>query len=378
MGEYLCETELYARILGSLLGGAIGDAMGGPVEGMTHHEIDARHGMVDTLLPYGAPGDYHANWDARPGAWTDDTRLKHILCDAIIARGDLPHRGDLVRALGDYYHGAEDERARGFVEEYYLKGLYGERMQIWGGQPANGAVMMNSPLGMICPCDPRTAFALAYELGFLSEAYSAYTAGMAAAAVAAAMCPGATPEDVVRETLAVSRAHHVNGPIFERWAWADAVGRPVENAVEAALDIARQLGDARAIREPLYEALNLSPLFSEAAQTIAVALAMFLVADGDPRKAIIGAVNYGRDCDSYASVAGAIAGALRGVEVLPADWVATVRAANAYDIDGAAQGLCEVAVARHRRAARITGDVGKLLGSGHEHLAPGSNERSVL
>jgi len=135
----------------------------------------------------------------------------------------------------------------------------------------------------------------------------------------------------------------------------------VENAAQAAIEIADRCSDTRAIRGPLYKALNLSPLFSEAAQTIAVALAMFLAADGDPRGGIVGAVNYGRDCDSYASVAGAIAGALRGADALPSDWVATVRAANDYDMDGAAHALCQVALMRHERARSIVEDVESLL-----------------
>jgi len=53
-------------------------------------------------------------------------------------------------------------------------------------------------------------------------------------------------------------------------------------------------------------------------------LACFLMADGQPREAIIYAVNLGRDADCKAYVAGGLAGALRGIEAIPQKWVKTV------------------------------------------------------
>lgn len=44
---------------------------------------------------------------------------------------------------------------------------------------------------------------------------------------------------------------------------------------------------------------------------------MLLVGDGCYETSVLGAVNYGRDCDSIATMAGAIAGALSGVPAVP-------------------------------------------------------------
>ncbi len=105
-----------------------------------------------------------------------------------------------------------------------------------------------------------------------------------------------------------------------------------------------------------------SPLGSEAGQTLAIALAAWVAADGDPRESILGAVNYGRDCDSYATVAGGIAGAQHGAAALPADWVSTVLGAN----DGAglrrrAEALSRLVASRHAEQARVHADVDALL-----------------
>ena len=48
------------------------------------------------------------------------------------------------------------------------------------------------------------------------------------------------------------------------------------------------------------------------------------MADGQPREAIIYAVNLGRDTDCKAYVAGGLSGALRGIEAVPSEWVETV------------------------------------------------------
>ncbi|MCF3133413.1 ADP-ribosylglycohydrolase family protein, partial [Streptomyces olivochromogenes] len=70
------------------------------------------------------------------------------------------------------------------------------------------------------------------------------------------------------------------------------------------------------------------------------ALGMLLVSGGDYRQAVLGAVNYGRDCDSTATMAGALAGAL-GFPV-PEDWSKTVAEASRLDLWEPARVLTEV------------------------------------
>jgi ADP-ribosylglycohydrolase len=60
---------LFRKIYGCLLGGIIGDAMGAPAEGKTYQEIEAAYGVITDF----------------EGAGTDDTVIKHILCEAILA-----------------------------------------------------------------------------------------------------------------------------------------------------------------------------------------------------------------------------------------------------------------------------------------------------
>ena len=80
-------------------------------------------------------------------------------------------------------------------------------------------------------------------------------------------------------------------------------------------------------------------------QEVPVALGFLVIAEGDFERAIFGAANYGRDNDSIASMAGAIAGAMHGDGVIRPGWIATVNAANRDDLDPLTRDLTALAIA---------------------------------
>ncbi len=356
------KSLLFDKIHASLLAGAIGDAMGGPVEGLDYTQIQEEYGVVDTLLPYSRPPDYHSQFRNVAGSVTDDTRLNLILCQAIQAGGDLPLRGDFIKALTDAYYASNTDLWRGFLEEYVLGGLYGEEKLIWGGQPTNGFIMANSPLGLVCPCDPQTAFQLSYQLDFISDGYARYSSAIAAAAVAAAFRPGIDVAAVIGEALSAARAHRREGKLTRQWKWYEHVFRLNERLIEAAVEIAGRYNDILAVRAEFYERLNAGPLGSEAAQSLAVALGMLVAAKGDLAQTIIGCVNYGRDNDSYACIAGSIAGALGGTSAIPHDWRAGVERANPeIDFQLNASNLAAVVTRRQERLRKTVDQVDELI-----------------
>jgi ADP-ribosylglycohydrolase len=354
--QELTATPLFDRIYAAMVAGAIGDAMGGPVEGWTYQRIQETYGIVDDLLPYEFAPDYHNHFRTAPGSVTDDTRLKHLVAGAMVAdgspcwRGALPRRGDIAWAIVQAYHAAETSLERGFLEEYALGGVYGEAKLIWGGRMTNGFSMANAPLGLICPGDPETAFALSFDVDFISDGYAKYSAAIGAATVAAALAPGSTPASIVEQALAAAQAHRVEGSLTQAWQWYDHVFTLNERLVTTAVDLALRHRDVFAVREAYYEQLRVSELGSEAAQTLAVALGMLVAADGDLRQAIIGCVNYGRDNDSYATLVGAITGAMHGLSAVPESWRRTVEAANPeFDMRATSLKLTQVVQARYQR-----------------------------
>ena len=68
-------SQLLDKIRGTLLGGLCGDEIGRPAECLDYQTIAARFGWID------GP-------EQRPGkpAGTDDSALKHMLCEAIMRK----------------------------------------------------------------------------------------------------------------------------------------------------------------------------------------------------------------------------------------------------------------------------------------------------
>jgi ADP-ribosylglycohydrolase len=77
---------------------------------------------------------------------------------------------------------------------------------------------------------------------------------------------------------------------------------------------------------------------------------MFVNARGDFKKTVIGAANFGRDCDTIACMAGYIAGAFNGIDAIPPQWVDAVLKANPDpNLTELAEKLYEVIVKQNQK-----------------------------
>ncbi|MEM7797700.1 MAG: ADP-ribosylglycohydrolase family protein [Chloroflexota bacterium] len=326
MSELNPSSPLFKKVYGCLLGGAIGDALGGPVEHATPDEIERRaSGIIDRYLPYERPPGYHAHFGEgeRIGAYTDDTRMKHIYCRAIFHAGGKPRAGDLAHILAEAYHHAPDEMHAGLYEEYYFKGMWRSDKLIYAGEPTNGALMANSPLGLIAACRPDEAYQLGFDLSFFTDGHAKSAAAMMVCAIATSMTPGVTIDEIIEQVRA-SHLRFARRREGDQWHTLPWRYDPNLKFLDEALKIAREAEDVFAIREPLYALLEWGHLFSESIHTLCVAVAMFVASKGDFRLAVQGAIMYGRDKDSYASVVGALIGAYHGVDVIPTEWIQPV------------------------------------------------------
>jgi ADP-ribosylglycohydrolase len=91
---------------------------------------------------------------------------------------------------------------------------------------------------------------------------------------------------------------------------------------------------------------------------VPAAFAVFVLAGGAFRESVVYGANFGRDADTLASIAGAIAGAYGGARAIPADWIEQIEAGNPVKQRTLAEGLYhavlrEVETAR-RRLEEIT------------------------
>ncbi|MFJ6407306.1 ADP-ribosylglycohydrolase family protein [Streptomyces hydrogenans] len=358
------------RITGSLLGAAVGDALGGPVEGYTPEQIAERHGGRVT----GVVGPWNGDsWrTARPiapyhkgdGHVTDDTLMTHALIRVYeTVRGHLDayavadHLVPELMGSPVWIPELEAEALplqRIFLAEKWLVARlhYGHHdpREAGAGNIVNcGAAMYMAPVGLVNAADPHGAYAEALDIaGAHQSSYGREAAGVFAAAVAAACVPGATPRTVVDTALALAKdgtraAIEAVAEVADRHRDFESALVPLRKAVAPYDSVGPDY------RDPGLDARRPSRLHS--IEELPIALGMLLVGEGDYRRTVLGAVNYGRDCDSIATMAGAVAGALHGEAAVPAEWVKRVAEASRLDLHAPAAALAAVA---HEVFARDT------------------------
>lgn len=350
------------RVTGALVGAAVGDALGGPVEGWTPEQIAERHGgrVTGVVGPW-----YGDDWrTARPiapyhkgdGHVTDDTLMTHALVRVYEAVRDhldayavadhlVPDLMSRPRWIPELEAEALPLQRIFLAEKWIVTRLhYGhaDPREAGCGNIVNcGAAMYMAPVGLVNAARPEAAYAEALDVaGAHQSSYGREAAGVLAAAVAAACAPGATPASVVETCLALAK---------------DGTRTAIEAVCEVAVhhqDFESALGPLRAAvapfdtvgpryRDPSLGARRPSRL--HAIEELPIALGMLLVGGGDYRRTVLGAVNYGRDCDSIATMGGAIAGALHGEGAVPGAWAKTVADASRLDLHAPARALAEVA-----------------------------------
>lgn len=358
------------RITGSLVGAAVGDALGGPVEGYTPEQILERHGGRVTGIV--GPWNGDAWRTARPiapyhkgdGHVTDDTLMTHALIrvyekvrDHLDAYAVAEHLVPELMGRTVWIPELEAEALplqRVFLAEKWIvtRLHYGhaDPREAGTGNIVNcGAAMYMAPVGLVNAANPAAAYAEALDVaGAHQSSYGREAAGVFAAAVAAACVPGATPRSVVDTALALAK-DGTRAAIEAVAEVADA-----HQDFESALTPLRRAVAPFDSVGPDYRAPSLDarrPSRVHAIEELPVALGMLLVGAGDYRRTVLGAVNYGRDCDSIATMAGALAGALHGESAVPPDWAKQVAEASRLDLHAPATTLTAVA---HEVFARDT------------------------
>jgi ADP-ribosylglycohydrolase len=314
-------NHLFDKIFGCLLGGVIGDAMGRPAENKSYREIQETFGQISDFS----------------GSGTDDSALKHILCDTILKTGGYP--------TADAW--AEEWLRQ---EELFLKSrlfwipvmngfwkLRGEgiapREAGNGNMASSSSAMCISPMGIINAGNPRQAVLETYDVASLiHHNFCRDAACSMAAAVAAAFEPGASVESILQAatTYLPPRSAQV-----------------MREAIATTLTLAKKTGDYGVFRERYYgERLLPGTAMPDSRETIPVTLALFFLAQGEPEQTIIFGANFGRDADTIASMAGAIAGAFKGASAFPAAWVKKVEAENPRSQNKLAEELFQIVVKR--------------------------------
>ncbi|MFW6721334.1 ADP-ribosylglycohydrolase family protein [Streptomyces sp. MAR4 CNY-716] len=296
------------RARGAMLGLAVGDALGAPVENMKPSQIRERWGRIEDFV-------------AAAPAGTDDTEyaiFSGLLLAEHGARLSLAHvESAWHERIADLDEGPF--RGAGFSERGTLENLRrglaapitAQHRHAW----SDGLAMRAAPFGVFAAGRPAEAARLVAVDGTVSHEGEGIYGGQAVAAGVAAAMAGDSPDVVVQAALSVIPEDSWTSRSLQR---AVSAGRRARRAPGAT-----PLSVERAVRSSVV--IGGYPWSDLAPEAVGLALGAFAAARGDFADSVLTAVNMGRDADTTAAVAGALAGALRGESAIPAGWAAAIQ-----------------------------------------------------
>ena len=312
------------RVVGAVVGSAVGDALGAPYEFGPAHP--------DDFVPQFGPGQ----GGEEPGGWTDDTAMAIAVLDALAAGLDLDSDPGIQAVIDRWYQWAdEDGRGIGAQTLEVLDRALDERTEAGllraaelaharaGRSGGNGSLMRIGPLA----------------LGYLGE--------------------GSEPalQSAAERVTRITHWEPDNGAAVTIWALL------IRRAI-----LTGELDDAGVIdtvtggnetqsrwRGFVAEARSASHPreFSDGNGWVVKAFQAALVAvegASDFRDAIHRAVRGGRDTDTVAAIAGALAGARWGASQIPIDWRQGIHGWPGYDANDLAR--LAILAARHGEPLR--------------------------
>ena len=261
MTEISTDAPLYRKSLGCLVGGLIGDAMGTPTENMAYGDIEEKYGWVDDFDSDG----------------TDDTVMKNLLADALLATGGYATLDDWAAQWMEQYGEIFGDKVGKFFQSVLhtaakLKSHALPRTAALGNMPSSSSAMCISPVGAVNACNPQAAAAQAYGLAGLIHVYDVGFCQDGAAAMAAAVAEAFKP--------ATSREAIVDSAVA---AILPASGGEMRRLIGDCMGVARDNPDFKGFRSAIYQqkARFFKGITCDSRETVPLTLALFWLADGD-------------------------------------------------------------------------------------------------
>lgn len=284
------------RALGCLVGLAVGDALG---DLGRKDEYRKRYGIITNLYE-----------DAKS---TDDTEFALLTARTLIDCGGnltteallcswqkrILDQGGMFDRGGQPLYGAVANLQRG------IRPPLSGRDNV--GNYDDGAAMRIAPIGIMCAGDVPRVVALAEIDAQISHYADGIWAAQAVAASVAVAMVGASVDEIVQTGIAQI---------------------PTDSWLGRAMARALKICDEENTIENAWERLHTelwTPSHSASAEAIPQIYALFRLTQGDFKRGMFWACNFGRDADTLGAVIGALSGAMHGIGVIPPNWVESVR-----------------------------------------------------
>lgn len=326
-----------SKAYGCLAALALGDAMGCPTEFMTPEQISVEYGRVESLV---AAPVWHPHNALPPGRVTDDTEQALALVGVYLRDGRMSAEA-VAQAMLEWAD-AQGEHLALYLGPSTRQALEALRA---GADPresgrtgkTNGAAMRVAPVGIVCAGDFEGALADAVKASL--PTHGTTLALSAAAAVACAVAEAVREDVTLDDVLEAGMGGAVRGREFGAWVWTP----PLEKRIELAWRLVSQAENEDEAVQSLYDYSGVDLTVTESVPT---AFGLVALAEGDPMRAVRHAANIGGDTDTIGAIAGAICGALQGIEAVDRALLAQVERVNGLNLATTAQGLVHVGSAR--------------------------------
>jgi ADP-ribosylglycohydrolase len=357
-------VSLRDKFFGCIAACHVGSSMGAPCEGWTYERIEEKYGTLDRLISY---QHYGNGWNREPGTTEDGCERQKLMITAIIEKKDRVNAED-VRKI--WVRDMKPEQAGMISEAFEMKLLEMAK----SGIPAcdigrycdyaglNSFARSCHPVGLINAGDVAGAVSDVFEVGQLYQTTNSrglQWAAITGLAIAAATRPDATVDSVL---AAIQNGDPRFGKDYGEVRAAHEIVRGLERTAGC-----KDFREMRTAFDAVYSGTGTPYAFSSANEVVTKAVCIFRMVRGNPRNAIIAAVNFGRDTDCLAALAGGISGALSGPASLPEEWIRQVDYAtsrmpvtnNRRTLRGHADGLYEAYRARLARMRAFADEMEK-------------------
>lgn len=330
MSISLGSVTLREKFYGCICGAHIGSAMGAVVEGWSHEKTDEVYGTLDKLVGY---EHYNNGWMREPGTTEDGIDRQKLIITAIIEKGGRITAEDLrkiwVRDINPLAPSGVSEPFEGELLKISKTTIPGCDIGRYTDY-ANLCSFARSchPIGMINAGDMNAAIEDVFEVGQIyhyTNSRALRWACVTSVGIAAAMLPGATVDSVLQaiydnlgDHMLVDKKDDVH---------RDYAGMYVTDELKRALEVTKDCKDHVELREKLdtlYYGIGMPYAMAFANEIVTRGVCVFRMCGGDVKKAMITAVNLGRDTDCTAAIACGLSGALGGTETLPEEWIKQV------------------------------------------------------
>ena len=360
----LSKEQRYDKILGALVGSAIGDAMGASTEMWHRNDIQLKYGYINGLTPAVREQSPEGTWEHNllAGATTDDTRWKYFMVKYLSAYGENTNPDAFAKFITDYYGdlaGAladskirtnpdllDDQNEKiDWIKEWARVALaYQESPQayqkaqnrFYGGEMSCAGQLYTPMFGLVAS-NPEAAYKLAYEHTLFDVGYAKDISALVSAMTQMAMRTQ-NMDSIINTATFVDPYGYQDSRLVGRisYATADASVKNVLRIKQLVLIDSLVKKDTLLFKKPngfegnqkdwarqemIYKLLekDKKAIAFHSGEIWQILVTGLQFGEGDFKKTMQFIVNYGRDNDTVAAVAGMILGAKDGYNNLPKD-----------------------------------------------------------